>query len=179
VPTEKEFAGFVSVSIEYRWRISFESTIGGICDNIDPLCLLLGLASSDVNFFLLSFHCGWMIWGVGAGRKLLKCCGNCCDSKRDTGLLFVKDVVGVLRLSEEGAVHLVGGNSMLSVCWVTGIDVGKDGGRGTLTGLGVSFIGTGGLYCSIDEYSRRCDPQGTRGSGGEVTQGISTGGGLG
>jgi len=39
-----------------------------------------------------------MIWGVGAGRKLLKCCGNCCDSERDTGLLFIKDVVGVLRV---------------------------------------------------------------------------------
>jgi len=58
-----------------------------------------------------------------------------------------------IRSSEEGAVHLVGGSGILSVCWVTGIDVGKDRGRGTLTGSGVSFIGTGGLYCSIDEYS--------------------------
>jgi len=39
-----------------------------------------------------------MIWGVGAGRKLLKCCGNCCNSERDAGLLFVKDMVGVLRV---------------------------------------------------------------------------------
>jgi len=84
-----------------------------------------------------------------------------------------------MRLSEEGAVHLVGGNGMFSVCWVTGIVVGKDGGRGILTGLGVSSIGIGGLYCSIDEYSRRCNPQGTRGSGGDATQGGSIGGGLG
>jgi len=35
---------------------------------------------------------------------------------------------------------------------VTGIDVGKDGGRGTLTGSGVSSIGVGGSYCSIDKY---------------------------
>jgi len=55
------------------------------------------LASSDINFFLLSFHCGWIIWGVGAGRKLLKFGGNCCKSERDAGLLFVKDVVRVLR----------------------------------------------------------------------------------
>jgi len=98
VPTEKELVGFVSISIKYGWRVSFEGAVGGIHDNIDPLRLLLGLASSDVNSFLLSFHCGWMIWGVGAGRKLLKCCGNCCDSKRDAGLLLVNAVVGMLRV---------------------------------------------------------------------------------
>jgi len=54
--------------------------------------------------------------------------------------------------SEEGAVHLTGGNGLISVCWVTGINVNRDGGKGTLTGSGVSFIGTGGSYCSIDEY---------------------------
>jgi len=47
------------------------------------------------------------------------------------------------------------------------------------TGEGVSLIGTGGWYCSIDEYSRRCDPQGTRGSGGVATRGGSRGGGPG
>jgi len=98
VPINKEFAGFVSVSIKYRWRVSLESAVRGICDNIDPLRILLGLASSDINFFLLSFHCSWIIWGVGAGRKLLKCCGNCCNGERDAGLLFVKDVIGVLRV---------------------------------------------------------------------------------
>ena len=46
------------------------------------------------------------------------------------------------------------------------------------TGDGVLPIGTGGWYSSIDEYSLRCDPQGTRGSGGVVTRGGSIGGGL-
>ena len=36
------------------------------------------------------------------------------------------------------------------------------------TGDGVLLIGTGGWYSSIDEYSLRCDPQGTRGSGGDA-----------
>ena len=68
-------------------------------NDVNPLRFCLDLASSDVNIFLLSFHCGWMIWGVGAGRKLLKCCGNCCNSERDAGLLlFVKDMVGMLRV---------------------------------------------------------------------------------
>jgi len=62
---------------------------------------------------------------------------------------------------------------------VTGIDIGRDGGKGTLIGSGVSSIGTGGSYCSIDEYSHQCDPQGTKGSGGDVIQDGSTGGGLG
>ena len=84
-----------------------------------------------------------------------------------------------MRSSKEGVVHLAGGNGMLSVCWVTGTDVGKDGGRGTLIGSGISSIGTGSSYCSIDEYSCRCDPQGTRGSGGDVTWGGSIGNGLG
>jgi len=84
-----------------------------------------------------------------------------------------------MRLSEEGAVLLTGGNGMLSVCWVAGTDIGNDGGRGTLTGLGVLSIGIGGSYCSIDEYSHRCDPHGTRGSGGDAARGGSIGGGLG
>ena len=46
-------------------------------------------------------------------------------------------------------------------------------------GEGVLLIGTGGWYCSIDEYSRRCDPQGTRSSGGVATRGGSRGGGPG
>jgi len=79
--------------------------------------------------------------------------------------------------SEEGVVHLVGGNSILSVCWVTGVDVGNDGGKSILTGSGVSSIGTSESYCSIDEYSCQCDPQGTKGSGGDATRDGSTGGG--
>ena len=74
-------------------------------DDVNPLCFCLGLASSDVNIFLLSFHFGWIIWGVGAGRKLLKCCGNCCDSMGDAGLL--SDGFRVLRVY--GGRH--GGNS--------------------------------------------------------------------
>jgi len=46
-------------------------------------------------------------------------------------------------------------------------------------GEGVLLIGTGGWYCSIDEYSRRCDPQGCKGSGGVATRGGSRGGGPG
>ena len=42
-----------------------------------------------------------MIWGVGAGRKLLKSGGNCCESVRDAGLLFERDVVGMLRIDNE------------------------------------------------------------------------------
>ena len=83
-----------------------------------------------------------------------------------------------MRLSEEGTVFLTGGNGILSVCWVAGIDVGNDGGRGMLIGSGVSSIGISGSYCSIDEYSRQCDPHGTRGSGGDATRGGSTSGGL-
>jgi len=41
------------------------------------------------------------------------------------------------------------------------------------TGEGVLLIGTSGWYCSIDEYSRRCDPQGAKGSGGVATRGGS------
>jgi len=82
-----------------------------------------------------------------------------------------------MRSSEEGAVFLIGGNGILSDCWVTGIDVGKDRGNSRLTGSGVSSIGTGGSYCSIDEYSRRCDPQGTRGSDGDATRGGGSSGG--
>jgi len=46
-------------------------------------------------------------------------------------------------------------------------------------GEGVLPIGTGEWYCSIDEYSRRCDPQGTKGSSGVATRGGSRGGGSG
>jgi len=47
------------------------------------------------------------------------------------------------------------------------------------TGEDVLLIGTGEWYCSIDEYSRRCDPQGAKGSGGVATRGGSRGGGSG
>jgi len=59
-----------------------------------------------------------------------------------------------MRSSDDSMYFLTGGNGVLFVCWVTGDDVGKDGGRGMLIGSGVSSIGTGGSYHSIDEYSR-------------------------
>jgi len=40
------------------------------------------------------------------------------------------------------------------------------------------MILSGDLYCSIDKYCRRCDPQGTKGSGGDTTCGDSIIGGL-
>jgi len=59
-----------------------------------------------------------------------------------------------MRSSDEGAVLLTDGNGLLSVRWVVGIDIGKDRGKGILTGSGVSSIETVGSYCSIDEYRR-------------------------
>ena len=74
---------------------------------------------------------------------------------------------GVVRL---GVIETIRGND----------DDGSVGSRDDdATGEGVSLIGTGGWYCSIDEYFRRCDPQGIRGSGGVATRGGSRGGGPG
>jgi len=102
-----------------------------------------------------------------------------------------------MRSSEDGPVifligGLIGGNGISSgvgdlfqgagitgVASLCGGDGVSDGGKGTWTGSGVSSIGTGGSYCSIDEYSLRCDPHGTRGSGGDATRGGCSGGGLG
>jgi len=98
-----------------------------------------------------------------------------------------------MRSSEDGAVNfLIGGNGMSSgvgdlfqgagiigVASLCGGDGVSDGGKSTWVGSGVSSIGTGGSYCSIDEYSLRCDPHGTRGSGGVITRGGWSGGGLG
>jgi len=44
--------------------------------------------------------------------------------------------------------------------------------------MGPSTIMGDGSYFSIDEYSRRCDPQGTKGSGGDAIRGGSTSGRL-
>jgi len=44
--------------------------------------------------------------------------------------------------------------------------------------MGLSTIMGDGSYCSIDEYCCRCNPQGTKGSGGDATQGDSMIGGL-
>jgi len=98
-----------------------------------------------------------------------------------------------MRSSEDGPViFLVGGNGISSgvgdlfqgagiigVVSLCGGDGVSDGGKSMWVGSGVSSIGTGGSYCSIDEYSLRCDPHGTRGSGGVTTRGGCSGGGLG
>jgi len=98
-----------------------------------------------------------------------------------------------MRSSEDGVVNfLIGGNGissgvgdlfqgagMIGVASLCGGDGVSDGGKSTWVGSGVSSIGTGGSYCSIDEYSLRCDPHGTRGSGGDTTRGGCSGGGLG
>jgi len=98
-----------------------------------------------------------------------------------------------MRSSEDGLViFLIGGNGISSgvgdlfqgagiigVVSLCGGDGVSDGGKSMWVGSGVSSIGTGGSYCSIDEYSLRCDPHGTRGSGGDATRGGRSGGGLG
>jgi len=85
-----------------------------------------------------------------------------------------------MRSSEDGAVFLTSGNGLSSCHSVAGTNMGRDGGSSILTGSGVSSIGTGSWYCSIDKYSCRCNRQGTRGSGGDsIWGGNSPRGGLG
>jgi len=102
-----------------------------------------------------------------------------------------------IRSSEDGVVNfliggLIGGNGISSgvgdlfqgagitgVVSLCGGDGVSDGGKSMWVGSGVSSIGTGGSYCSIDEYSLRCAPHGTRGSGGDTTRDGCSGGGLG
>ena len=98
-----------------------------------------------------------------------------------------------MRSSEDGPVtFLIGGNGISSgvgdlfqgagitgVASLCGGDGVSDGGKSIWVGSGVSSIGIGGSYCSIDKYSLRCDPHGTRGSGGDITRGGCSSGGLG
>ena len=98
-----------------------------------------------------------------------------------------------MRSSEDGPViFLIGGNrissgvgdlfqgaEMTGVASLCGGDGVSDGGKNMWVGSGISSIGTGGSYCSIDEYSLRCDPHGTRGSGGDTAHGGCSGSGLG
>jgi len=74
-----------------------------------------------------------------------------------------------------GVGDLFHGAGMIGVASLVGGDGVSDWGKSTLTRSGVSFISTGGSYCSIDEYCHRCNPQGTKGSGGDATWGGSTG----
>jgi len=75
-----------------------------------------------------------------------------------------------------GVGDLFHGAGIIGVVSLIGGDGISDWGSGTSTGS--SMIMGGGSYCSIDEYSRRCDPQGTRGNGGISTRGGSMGSGL-
>jgi len=98
-----------------------------------------------------------------------------------------------MRSSEDGPViFLIGGNEISSgvgdlfqgagttgVASLNGGDGVSDWGKSIWVGSGVSSIGTGGSYCSIDEYSLRCDPHGTKGSGGDATRCGCSDGGLG
>jgi len=78
-----------------------------------------------------------------------------------------------------GVGDLSQGVGIIGVASLCGGDGVSDGGKSMWVGSGVSSIGTGGSYCSIEEYSLRCDPHGTRGSGGDATRGGCSGGGLG
>jgi len=62
-----------------------------------------------------------------------------------------------------------GMTGVASLCSGDGV---SDWGNGMLTGSLV-LVG-GGSYCSIDEYCHQCDPQGTKGRGGDIAQGGST-----
>jgi len=69
------------------------------------------------------------------------------------------------------------GAGITGVASLSGGDGVSDWGNGI--SMGLSMIMGGSSYCSIDEYCCQCDPQGTKGSGGDATWGNSTGGGLG
>jgi len=53
-----KLSGCASISSEDGWWVPFKSTIGRVGDDIDLLCFLSALSSSDVDFFLLCCHCG-------------------------------------------------------------------------------------------------------------------------
>ena len=75
-----------------------------------------------------------------------------------------------------GVGDLFHGVGMIGVAPLCSGDGVSDGGNGV--SVGSLLILGGSSYCSIDEYCCRCDPQGTKGSGGDTTWGGSTGGGL-
>jgi len=164
-----------------RWYSSQSSGVGLSLDNIlESGCLgSKGLVRLSVIETMGGNSDGIVTGDSTCGSE--KSCDDDATGGDGCGVILGKGGISHgrgMESSEEGAVHLTGGNGTLSICWVTGINIGKDGGKGTLTGSSVSSIGIGGLYCSIDEYSCRCDPQGTRGSGGDAIRGDSTGGRL-
>ena len=125
----------------------------------------------------------------GLGRS----CNDDTTGGDDCGVILGKGGMSHgrgIRSNEDGVIFLVGGNRISSGvgdlfhgAGITGVaslcsgDGVSDWGNGMSMGSSIT-IG-GGLYVSIDEYSCRCDPQGTKGSGGVSTWGDSTSGGLG
>ena len=97
---------------------------------------------------------------------------------RDEGPMcfFTSDLVGGNGISS-GVGDLFHGARITGVASLNGGDGVSDWGNGM--SMGSSMIMSGGSYCSIDEYSCRCDPQGTKGSGGDAAWGGSIFGGLG
>ena len=98
--------------------------------------------------------------------------GLSLDSVLVSGCLGSEGLAGV------SVIETIGGNSGEGS---TGIGIGSlgrnDGGdSGNRMLAGSSTTMDGGSYCSIDEYSRRCCPYGTRGKGGIGTQDGSMGG---
>jgi len=102
--------------------------------------------------------------------------GRGIRSSEDGAVIFLTGGIGIL----SGVGDLFHGAGMTGVASLNGGDGVIDGGKSMWVGSGVSSIGTGGSYCSIDEYSLRCDPHGTRGSGGvTIRGGCCSDGGLG
>ena len=81
-----KLSGCASISGEDGWWVPFKSTIGRAGDDVDVLCFLFALSSSDINFFLLHCHCGLdRQLGLDSGSwdsikgdndALLDCCFN-------------------------------------------------------------------------------------------------------
>ena len=112
--------------------------------------------------------------GVSLGNGVISH-GRGMRSSEDGPVIFLIGSNGI----SSGVGDLFQGAGMIGVISLCGGDGVSDGGKSIWAGSGVSSIGTGGSYCSIDEYSLRCDPHGTRGSGGVTTRGGCSDGGLG
>jgi len=104
-------------------------------------------------------------WGVFFGNKGISQ-GRGIRSNED-GVVFLIGGKGI----SSGVGDLFHGVGIMGVASLCGGDGVSDGGKSIWVGSGVSSISTGGSYCSIDEYSLRCNPHGTRGSGGDVVRG--------
>jgi len=114
--------------------------------------------------------CGVILWkgGMSHGRGM---------RSRDEGPMcfFTNGWDGGNGISS-GVGDLFHGVGMIGVAPLCGGDGVSDGGNGMSVGS-LSILG-GSSYCSIDKYCRQCDPQGTRGRGGDAIWGGSASGGL-